>query len=104
MAISELFTSDDPDEIVDPPIKVNPDVPTIDAEALAVDWAQACASIRTVAVTIALVGHTVWSVDRADGEARVVKLGAFEGRRVLDQEAQRCIQSKVFSRQKHRDR
>ncbi|OJT03866.1 hypothetical protein TRAPUB_5457 [Trametes pubescens] len=96
VAISELFTSDDPDEIVDPPMKVNPDVPTIDAEALAVDWAQACASIRTVAVTIALVGHTVWSVDRADGEARVVKLGAFEGRRVLDQEAQRCIQTSLL--------
>ncbi|KAL1937817.1 hypothetical protein VTO73DRAFT_12836 [Trametes versicolor] len=94
VAISELFTSDDPDEIVDPPLKVSgADVPVIDAEALAADWAQACASIRTVAVTIALVGHTVWSAIREDsGAVTAVKLDAFEGRRVLDQEAKRCLE------------
>lgn len=52
---------DDPDEIVDPPIVPNPDadVSTIDAEALTGNWVQACASIGTVAVTIALLEHTV---------------------------------------------
>ncbi|OJT15680.1 hypothetical protein TRAPUB_5426, partial [Trametes pubescens] len=88
VAISKSFESDsdDPQEVLESARAViaSSNGPDIDAEALAGDLARACASIRTVAITIAPIGHTVWSVDRADGEARVVKLDAFEGRRVWD--------------------
>lgn len=78
--------------MVDPPIKLNRKihVPDIDANALAREWARACVSIRTVAITIALMGHTVWRVERGDGEMKLVKLGSFEGKRVLEEEAKHC--------------
>lgn len=88
--------SDDPDQIDDLQLEVAgadsvPLALRVDAEAFVAAWAQVCASIRTVAVTIAFVGHTVWSVVRKDGEVSVVKHSAFEGRRILAQEAKRCL-------------
>lgn len=92
VAIAQFFPSDDPDEIVDFPrySKPPPDVSVAEAETLARGWAQTCLSIRTVAFTIAQVGHTVCSVERVDGVVRVARLGSFEGRRVLEEEAKRC--------------
>ncbi|KAL1937814.1 hypothetical protein VTO73DRAFT_12833 [Trametes versicolor] len=84
--------SDDPQDILDSPVGRSLSGQEVDAEAVAGDVARACVSIRTVAITTALSGHTVWSVDRADGEVRIVKLGAFEGRRLFDQEAKHCLE------------
>lgn len=84
--------SDDPQDILDFPVERSPKGQEVDAQAVAGDVARACASIRTIAITTALSGHTVWSVDRADGEARVVKLDAFEGKHVFDQEAKHCLE------------
>lgn len=83
--------SDDPQDILDLRAEGSHKGQTA-AEAVARELARACASIRTIAITTALSGHTVWSVDRADGEARVVKLGTYERRRVFDQEAKRCLE------------
>lgn len=78
--------------MVDPPIRLNGkiDVPDIGTEILAAEWARACASIRIVAITIALMEHTVWRVEKVDGEVKLVKLGSFEGKHVLEEEAKRC--------------
>lgn len=84
--------SDDPQDILDSSVEGSLSGQEIDAEAVAGDVARACVSIRTVAITTALSGNTVWSVDRADGEVRIVKLGAFEGRRLFDQEAKHCLE------------
>lgn len=94
IAVFKYFESDsdDPQDILDLPVDSGSLTgQEVDAEAVAGDVARACASIRTIAITTKLAGHTVWSVDRADGEVRVVKLGGFEGRRLFDQEAKHCL-------------
>ncbi|KAI0823951.1 hypothetical protein BC628DRAFT_1496256 [Trametes gibbosa] len=95
LAISGFFTSDDPEEIVNPPIMLYPDSPDTDAsphvdtDVVARSAAELGTYIRTVAITIVFLGHMVWSVDRLDGEVVMSKLRAFEGAQTLDREAKR---------------
>lgn len=73
-ALAELFNEEtDPDAIVEqsPGGHYHPDVAAdiqkIDAGAIARGLAEHCATIRTVAVTLWLVGHSVWSVQKESG-------------------------------------
>ncbi|KAI0632337.1 hypothetical protein C8Q77DRAFT_1125096 [Trametes polyzona] len=97
LAVSPFFTSDDPDEIIKPPMKYSglPEAeapPDVDVGVLAADIAQLSPSIRTIAVTVASLGHFVWTVARTEyGDAVVVKHEPYEARRTFDAEAERCL-------------
>ncbi|KAI0763561.1 hypothetical protein BD413DRAFT_581195 [Trametes elegans] len=97
-ALAELFNEEtDPDAIVDqsPGGHSHPDVASdiqkIDTGAIARDLAEHCASIRTVAVTLWLVGHSVWSVQREDGQVTAQVVEPYYARGMLMQEERRCL-------------
>ncbi|KAI0365362.1 hypothetical protein BV20DRAFT_1028309 [Pilatotrama ljubarskyi] len=97
-AMAEYFHSNDSEEIVaGPPYKsISQDGSehrlTVDADAIARALAEICTSLRCIAITIAQVGHAVWRVDRTNGGVEVVKLGSYEGRRLLEREAKVCLE------------
>lgn len=68
------------------------DMSDLGFDTFARDLAQLCPSIRTVAITGHVCEDVVWTVNRADGKVRVVRLGGLEGRRVLEEEARRCLE------------
>ncbi|KAH9850145.1 hypothetical protein C2E23DRAFT_887581 [Lenzites betulinus] len=98
LAISGFFSSDDPEEIVNPPIVLDRGLPNadatprIDVDAVAQSAADMAPHIRMVAITVVFLGHIVWRVDKSSGETVVSKLGAFEGAQAMELEAQRCLE------------
>ncbi|KAI0365356.1 hypothetical protein BV20DRAFT_973382 [Pilatotrama ljubarskyi] len=99
LAMAEYFYSNDPDDIVAcPPFKSHSTDGSaahhlkVDADAIARAMAEICTSLRCIAITIVYLGHVVWRVDRTDGRVHVVKLGSYQGRRLLEKEAMRCLE------------
>ncbi|KAI0329032.1 hypothetical protein GY45DRAFT_1253758 [Cubamyces sp. BRFM 1775] len=93
ISIGPFFVSDNPEEVVHPPIPMADDIPEkvkhVDVQELARGLAQTCPSVQTVAISVVMTDHYVWSIQRVDDRMEVVKLSSFEGRVRLDSEATR---------------
>ena len=61
----------------------------VDVQEVARGLAQTCPSVRTVAISVVMTDHYVWSIHRVDDHMEVVKLSSYEGRVRLDSEATR---------------
>ncbi|KAI8986164.1 hypothetical protein BD414DRAFT_51369 [Trametes punicea] len=96
LVISPLFMSDDPNEIINLAIEVEPEcedlVRDIDVEIVARELVAGCPSIRTLAISMVSKGHNIWKVDRSNGGSTMVSLHPYEGRRLMEEEARRCLE------------
>ncbi|KAI0365363.1 hypothetical protein BV20DRAFT_767080 [Pilatotrama ljubarskyi] len=98
LALAQCFYSNEPDDIVgSPPAVLYADGTRepcleIDADAIARAMVEICTSLRCIAITISHVGHMIWRIDRTDCRVEVVRLGSYEGRRLLEREAKRCLE------------
>ncbi|KAI0655417.1 hypothetical protein C8Q70DRAFT_923497 [Cubamyces menziesii] len=93
VGIGPFFMSDNPEEVVHPTVPMSDDTPEkikhVDVEEIARGLAQACPSVRTVAISVVMTEHFIWTVQRAVGRVEMVKLPSYEGRVRLDSEAAR---------------
>ncbi|KAH9891883.1 hypothetical protein C8Q73DRAFT_650072 [Cubamyces lactineus] len=101
IAIGPFFVSNNPEEVVYPPIPMQDDVPEkvkhVDVEEIARGLVQACPFIRTVAISVVMTGHFVWRVERMNGSMEIMRLPSYEGRVRLESEADRLWQTTTSS-------
>ncbi|KAI0358267.1 hypothetical protein OH77DRAFT_1421588 [Trametes cingulata] len=95
--VSFSFDPDDAPVAVGPGCTVKPvriPEPSLQVHLVAVARAVAefCPSLRFIAVTTEGVGPTIWRINRTCWGVEVVKLDLDEGKRLLEQEAKRCLE------------
>ncbi|KAI0671183.1 hypothetical protein C8Q78DRAFT_973574 [Trametes maxima] len=98
LALAEMFHSEDIDDIVylSSRIPLHPQleetVRQFDVEVIARRLAESCATLQTIAISVALLGRHFWSVERTDSGIVLKKLESTLGRELERQETVRCLE------------
>ncbi|OSC98050.1 hypothetical protein PYCCODRAFT_1043881 [Trametes coccinea BRFM310] len=95
LTISPYNFSDDPENVVNPKFPVEPELAmvaeTVQVEALVEALAASCPSLRALSTTVFRGEHIVWRIVREDGAHSVNRLHPYEGRLLMQQEQERCL-------------